>query len=105
MVILPQNSPSEARSDLQGSQDRISALATQISEQEKVLKQAKSVEHEVSQKMLNVQKEILQMQAQMKELQIKKHDFRIAHDKARHNVQQIALDIMIMKGDFFNARG
>ena len=69
-------------------------ISNEIVSKQKELKAAQTSQHTVEDRILNLQKDILKLQGQKKELEI------IA-SKGKHNIRQIVLDIKILTGEYW----
>lgn len=74
-----------------------SDLANQYDEKEKYFKQLLEVHYTVEQEILQLRKQIIDLQARRSELEI-------AKSKASHNVKQCKIDLDILKSAYFQAR-
>ena len=72
-------------------------ISEEISDKQKELKTVQSSQHVVEDRILNLQKDILKLQGQKKELEI------IA-GKGKYNIRQIVLDIKILTGEYWSCK-
>ena len=72
-------------------------ISQEIAEQQKSLKEALSNQHIVEQEILILQRQILN-------LQLKKKDLELSNSKAKHNIKQIALSIKLSTNDFWTTK-
>ena len=75
----------------------LETVGNEIVEKQKALKEAQTSQYEVEDKILHLQKDIINKQAEKKDLEI-------VAGKGKYNIRQLNIDIKMLSAEFWNLK-